>query len=538
MLRDINTPKKKIFHKDLKNKKMIISLALALLSLIGGFISILLIRDLIWYLRSLKYIKQGIPVRYFPVLGYARYFDNPDKDHCLYYFYQLFKTPRDENQTEELILMNGTGAQPTIFLNDKDLVNEFHKKETQVSYMHNLFGFPADNSFSFSKDPHRVQRDRRIFVELFFPKNLEKNTPQIRAIVQRHLSRVKDEIKRRGTEVNKEGRKEAEIELKPFIKQIFTEMVSFILFGGEIPEVDGILVIDQIIAVINSFFKNATSPLHMASFGLSTKLGLDSEYNQAHELYQKIMNKIKEVVRERENTKGYQFGSNAVDLLILKNRSLKAQGKAGEVMNDDQIAANIFSIIFGGIDTSRNLTESALYKLSMEPELQSRLRETVRNQVLDTGDGEEYAKYDNSPLLDAFIKESLRLYSPITFTLHRKVTKNFKVGKYTIYKGDLVTLSLATLQMKPELFENPKKFDLGKYEQKKRIKDLSRSALIPFSAGKRECLGKNLADLMIKLILCNVLDQFELRKTDEPNRRDLEFTLGLRHCKLRMSCLQ
>ena len=516
---------------------MICSIALTLLGLIGAFIAIMLLRDLIWYLRSLKYIKQGIPVRYFPALGYAKYFDNPEKDNGMYDFFQLFRKPKNNSQSEKLILMNGAGTYPTIWLNDKELVKEYHQKETQVSYMHNLFGFPANNSLSFSMDPHRVQRDRGIFVELFFPKNLEKNTPQIRAIVQRHLNKIKEEINTRGA-VNENGKKVAEIELRPYIMKIFTDMVSFVLFGGEIPEVEGALVVDQIIAVTTGFFKHVTSPLTLFSFGFSAKLGLDSEFKEVNKLFKKIIEKLKEVVKQRENTKGYQFGSNAVDLLILKNRELEAQGKTDQMMDPDQLAENIFTIIFGGIDTSRNLTESALYKLSMDQELQTRLRETIRKEVLDTGNGEEYTKYDNSPLLDHFIKEALRLYSPIPFTMHRKVTKNFKLGEYNIYKGDLITVSLTSLQTKPELFEDSGAFELQKYEEKKRIRELSKSALIPFSAGKRECLGKNLADIMIKLILCNLLDQFELEKVNEPNKRAMEFTLGLKHCKARMSCLE
>ena len=113
--------------------------------------------------------------------------------------------------------------------------------------------------------------------------------------------------------------------------------------------------------------------------------------------------------------------------------------------------------------------------------------------------------------------------------------KNFTVGPYTIYKGDFVIVSLATLQTNPELFDEARKFNLKKYEEKRRIRELSKSVLIPFSAGKRNCLGRNLAEIMIKLILCNFLDQFELEKADVPNRTVLKFILGLKHCKIRLS---
>ena len=512
---------------------MISSVAQAFIGLIGAFIATLVIKDLIWLQRSLTYLRQGIPVRYFPFIGFVKYLESHKKDHCFEDFYQLFRKRKNNNQSEKLILMNGPSPKPIIFLNDQDLVNEFHKKEIEVSCVHNLVEFPAKNSLSFSRDPHRVQRDRAIFAEIFYPENLKKNTPQIRKIVQKHIDLIKNEIKESGVE-DLDGTQKAEIELKPHIRNIFTDMVSFLLFGGEIPDVDGAKIVDQIKAVIRGYFNNYKSPLNIVTLGLSTKLGLNFEFNKVTKLYKKIIDKLKEVVRERENTKGYQFGSNAVDLLILKNRELEAQGKTDQMMTYDQIAENIFIIIFGGMDTSRNLTESALYKVSSDTELQKKLRKAVKEEVLDTGRGEDYHKYDNSPLLDAFVKEALRLYSPISFTIHRKVTKKFKLGPYTINRGDFVVVSLTTLQTKPELFNKSTKFDLGKYEEKKRIRELSKSALIPFSAGKRNCIGKNLADLMIKLILCNFLDQFELEKSGEPNRRILELALALKHCKARL----
>ena len=363
---------------------MIHFLALALLGLIGGLTALLVVKELAWLLRSLKYMKQGIPVRYFPFIGFVKHLDSPNKEDCMADFYELFKTPKNAKKSERLILMNGPTPEPIIFLNDEDLIKEFHLKETQVSYMHNLAGFPATNSLSFSKDPHRVQRDRAIFAEIFFPQNLKNHTPQIRKIVQRHFNRIKEDIKRTGAQT-KDGRLEAEIELKPYVRKIFTDMVSFVLFGGEIPEVEGVLIVDQIKDVIEGSFKNKLDPLNLLSFELYSKLGLSPEFNKVKVMYRKIIKKLKEVVKERENKKNYQFGSNVIDLLILKNRELEAQGKRDQMMGYDEMAQNIFSLIFGGMDTSRNMTETALYKLSMEPELQSKLRKAARSQVLGTG---------------------------------------------------------------------------------------------------------------------------------------------------------
>ena len=532
-LQDLKVINQTYISKIQSERVMTYSLVIGILSLIGGLLAMMLVKDLIWLLRSIKYIKQGIPVRYFPFLGYAKHLDNPEKEIGQEDLHQLFQNPKNKNQTEKLIMTNGPKTEPTIFLNDKDLIKEFFQKETQVSYTDNTIAFPAAKAFTFDIDPHSVQKARAIYAEIFFPKNLKKHTPQIRAIIQRHLDRIKQEIKQK-TEGNNN---QPEIEVKRFLKDIFEEMVSFILFGGEIPKLDGVILVNQIDKVIGGFFNNMKSPLNILTLGVSTKLGLDSEFNQIKELYRRIIEVLIEVIKKRDSSEDYEFGSNAVDLLILKKRQLEAQGKADLAMTYEVIAQNVFTMIFAGVDTTRNLTESSLYHLSKEKELQQQLRETIRKEVLDTGRGEDYDKYDNSPMLDMFIAEALRVYTPASMSFHRKISKTFKLGQYTIYKGDHLIVSYVTVLKKPELFGRASRFDLEKYEDTKRIKDLSKSALIPFSVGKRACIGKNLADIMVKMILSNFLDQFELEKSNEPNRRFMEFTVGLKHCRARVRSL-
>ena len=516
---------------------MIYSLAIMLLCLIGGLFALILTKDLIWLLKSFKYFKQGIPVKYFPFIGFAKYLENPEKEEGLEDFYQLFEKAGNKKETEKILMMNGTTTDPVIFVYDKDLVKEFFQKETQVSHTSNLINFPAGHSFGFSDDPQQVQRHRGIFAEMFFPENLRKRTPEIRAIVQRHFNRIKAEIKKTGAQ-NQDGKLQAEIELKPFIRDIFNDLVSFILFGGEIPEVDGVMLAHKIDIVIDGFYRNYTSPLHIITQGLSTRLGLDSEYNEVKRLFNKISKKLKEVIRERENDKDREFGCNALDLMILKNRELEAQGKREQMMNYDQMADNVFSMIFAGTDTTRSLTESTIYMLSKELDLQKEFRGIIRSQVLDTGNGEDYDKYENSTHLATFMKEALRILGPSALSFQRRVLKTFKLGPYTVSKGDFVIIPFVALQIMPEFFPEGRKFDLKKYEEKKKIRDLSKSILVPFSAGKRNCLGKNLAEISFKLIMSNFLDQFEMERSDEPNRRFIELTIGMKHCKVRISSLE
>ena len=520
---------------------MIYSAALTLLSMIGGLLALMQVKDIIWLIKSISYIKQGMPIRYFPFIGYAKYIDNPHKEEGLEDFLKMFQKPGKsaKKETERLIMINGLTTDPTIFLNDKDLIREFFAKETEVCCMENTLDFPPKDAFLFSIDPHRVQNDRAIFAEIFYPDKINKQIPQIKAIVKRHLNRIKKEVKKvKNSGVSGNKKTQIEIELKPYIKDILTDVVSFAIFGGEIPEVEGVTLASQMEFTLNGFYKNRTSFLHIATGGLYSKFGIDPNYNEVLRVYHKIIKKLKEVIRSRENLTNYEFGNNAVDLLILKKRDLEAQGRSDQMMNYEQLAQNIFSIIFAGTDTTRSFTESILYKLSLEPKLQRELRDCIRKQISGQAQGEDSTFFEGSEFFQDFLRESLRLYSPASMSFHRKILKRFSLGPYTINKGDYLILPYIALQSKPEYFGEGRKFNLKKYEEKKQIKELSKSVLIPFSSGKRACIGKNLADVMVKIILFNFLDQFEMARSSEPNRRFQAMTVGFEHCKVLLTSLK
>ena len=86
-----------------------------------------------------------------------------------------------------------------------------------------------------------------------------------------------------------------------------------------------------------------------------------------------------------------------------------------------------------------------------------------------------------------------------------------------IYKGTGIMVSFYTLQKKPEIFEHPMEFDLKKYEDQKKAKQMKKSFVVPFGGGKRECVGRNLAVMSIKIIVANLVNMFEIKPSSLPN---------------------
>ena len=487
---------------------------------------------ILWFFKSLKYIKQGIKVRYTPIVGYMKHSCSPGSEDGLEKWHRLFRKDEDPTKSEPLILANGAGSIPILFINDMELAKDYFKRDSEITCPTNLEGMPFNHSFIFQYGK-KAMADRAIFAEIFYPTYMRKLTPPIHAIIKRHIAVIKKRLREAKSE------EEQVFDLKYYIQNIFRDIVSFVLFGDNVPKVDGLSIIDQIENIVVGYFMyNSTSLAHKLTGGLYTKLGLSAEHNRLEALDKKICSLIKDIINSRKNSKEYKRSINVIDLLLAHNEKVEAQGQPQKSLTIDQIVSYIKVMIFAGFDTSKNITLNSTDVLANNPDIQSALRSCVRENIFDKEGGEEsYDAYVELQLLDNFVTEALRLYTPAWVNLLHMVYKDFKMGKYKVSKGTAVRITVITLQSKPEYFKNPRKFDLKKYDENKNMKELKRYAIIPFLTGKRPCPGKNLAEVAIKMILSNLVNELELVPSGEPNRRMVEMNYTIQHCKFRLKAL-
>ena len=143
----------------------------------------------------------------------------------------------------------------------------------------------------------------------------------------------------------------------------------------------------------------------------------------------------------------------------------------------------------------------------------------------------------DSPYMENFITECFIVLGPAWANFYARAYKNFKLGDYKVYKGTGIMLSFYTIQKKPENFDNPMKFDLAKYEDKKKIKEMKKNLLVPFGGGNRNCIGQNLARMSIKILLfSNLVNMFEIKPSSKPNPRfiGIACTVGHHYAQLRV----
>ncbi|KAL2089547.1 hypothetical protein ACEWY4_014235 [Coilia grayii] len=108
---------------------------------------------------------------------------------------------------------------------------------------------------------------------------------------------------------------------------------------------------------------------------------------------------------------------------------------------------------------------------------------------------------------DAVIHEIQRIVNIVPLGLPRFSTKDIQLGGYHIPKGMQVIVNLTSVLFDKNEWETPHTFNPGHFLDKEG-KFVKNPAFIPFSAGKRVCLGESLAKMELFLFFTSFLQRF------------------------------
>ncbi|NP_001164374.1 cytochrome P450 4AB17 [Nasonia vitripennis] len=201
-----------------------------------------------------------------------------------------------------------------------------------------------------------------------------------------------------------------------------------------------------------------------------------------------------------------------LDVLLSAEREglIDAKGVREEV--------DIFTV--AGHDTTAVTMAFMMMLLAENPEIQDRARAEVINHFEENGGKLNITEIQKFEYLDRCIKETLRLYPPISQFV-RYMDKDIQLKKYLIPAGvDVLFLTYDT-QRDPRHWTEPDKFDPDRFLPEN-AKKRHPFAYIPFSAGLRSCIGQKFAMLELKAMLAHILYNFYVKPVDLTANMKLE----------------
>lgn len=193
------------------------------------------------------------------------------------------------------------------------------------------------------------------------------------------------------------------------------------------------------------------------------------------------------------------------DLLSMLLEARDAE--TGEGMTDRQLRDEVMNIFLAGHDTTGLTLSWTWYLLAQHPAVEQRLLAELRAVL--AGRAPTVADLPNLPYTQMVLQESLRLYPPAWMT-SRTPLKPDRLGEYDIPAGATILVSPYATHHHPGLWDHPERFDPERFTPE-RMDDRPKFAYLPFGGGPRVCIGNNLAQIEMQLVLAMVAQHYQLR---------------------------
>jgi pentalenene oxygenase len=200
-------------------------------------------------------------------------------------------------------------------------------------------------------------------------------------------------------------------------------------------------------------------------------------------------------------------GVDASDLLgtLLSARDPETGGS----LDDVELREQAMALLVAGTETAAAALTSTFHLLDRHRDVEARLHAEVDGVL-----GGRTAGLADLPALDytrRTFNEALRLFPP-GWILTRRTTAPVDVGGQHLAAGTTVLFSPYALHRDPAFFADPERFDPDRFLPE-REQDIPRFAMLPFSAGKRKCMGDAFAMNLAQVILGTLAAKFQLRAT-------------------------
>ncbi|XP_029451955.1 cytochrome P450 2K6-like [Rhinatrema bivittatum] len=207
---------------------------------------------------------------------------------------------------------------------------------------------------------------------------------------------------------------------------------------------------------------------------------------------------------------------NFIDVFLAKQKEEKSNLTYFNEENLINIVQNLFA---AGMGTTASTLRWSLLLMMKYPEIQEKVQEEIERVIGSSQPRIEHRK--QMPYTDAVIHEIQRFADVVPMNLPHETTTDTNFRGYFIPKGTLIIPLLTSVLKDKTQFENPEEFNPQHFLDSDG-KFVKKDAFMPFSAGRRICIGETLAKMELFIFFTSLLQKFTFHPP--PGVTDLDLT--------------
>ncbi|KAI8848266.1 cytochrome P450 [Chytridium lagenaria] len=185
----------------------------------------------------------------------------------------------------------------------------------------------------------------------------------------------------------------------------------------------------------------------------------------------------------------------------------KKNSDAENALTDEEVASQVLTFLAAGHETTSVALSWTLHLLSLNPDIQAKLRAEVSSVLEDASDLPTWENFSTMPYLEAVAKESMRLIPPVPITTRIAAVDDVIDGHF-IPKGTSIIICPAVNHRLEEFWGS----DADDFKPERWLTQDEGlrpfGAFMPFLLGPRNCIGSKFAMTELKTILATIIRNF------------------------------
>jgi cytochrome P450 family 4 len=178
-------------------------------------------------------------------------------------------------------------------------------------------------------------------------------------------------------------------------------------------------------------------------------------------------------------------------------------------LTDEEIAEELFILMYGSHETSALSLSAALMLLAMHKDIKQQVIDEIEAADLSENFTLTNDETQNFHLVEMVVKETMRLFPPVALTF-RETTGEIQLEGLTIPENTVVVFTPLLVHRNEQVWgSDAKKFNPFRFEAENMAK-IHPYAFVPFSFGKRMCIGYRYAMIFMKIFLVNFLRRYDV----------------------------